>query len=92
MANFLFIRPTSEGGKKTVFLVNTVTLVDQHYSTIKRHTDLNVEKFSGDMNVDYWTKEDWDTKLAPSQVIVLTAQIFLDICLHHYFSKYKIIE
>lgn len=69
--------------------MNTVPLVEQHYFSVKRHTDFEVGRFSGDQNVDGWTNEQWQSQLMKYQVIVLTAQIFLDIVLHGQFSKYQ---
>lgn len=71
----------------TVILVNNVPLVEQHAKTIRRITDFTVGEFTGDMNVDFWTKEEWLSKLIPCQISVFTAQVFLDILRHGYFSK-----
>lgn len=80
-------RKLEDGGKLTVFLVNSVVLVEQHYNTIRRHTDFEVGRFSGDMNVDMWTESYWIMQLNSYRIIVLTAQIFLDIVRHGYLGE-----
>ncbi|XP_067000048.2 endoribonuclease Dcr-2 [Anabrus simplex] len=77
-----------DGGKRTFFMVNTVALVMQQAQYIRRHTPLSVGHFSGDMNVDFWTKEVWLEHLNKYQVVVMTTQIFLDL-LHHRYIKLK---
>ncbi|XP_044016604.1 endoribonuclease Dicer-like [Aphidius gifuensis] len=74
----------NKGGKRTVFIVNTVPLVDQQSSCILKYTDLTCRGYSGDMNVDFWKKNDWINEFEKYQVLVMTAQIFVDI-LHHSF-------
>ncbi|XP_075227307.1 endoribonuclease Dcr-2 isoform X2 [Lycorma delicatula] len=82
-------RPFSEGfkgSKRAFFLVNTVELVNQQAKAIRRHTSFKVGQYSGDMNVDLWTKERWLQELEFNSVIVMTAQILLNM-LQHYYLK-----
>ncbi|XP_015776860.1 PREDICTED: endoribonuclease Dicer-like [Acropora digitifera] len=74
------------GGKRTFFLVNTVPLASQQAKVIEKHTDLKVEKYIGAMNVDLWDKEKWEDELNKSNVLVMTAQIFLDLLNHAYIK------
>uniref|UniRef100_A0A0K8S5D2 Uncharacterized protein n=1 Tax=Lygus hesperus TaxID=30085 RepID=A0A0K8S5D2_LYGHE len=72
----------TEGGKRTFFLVNTVQLVTQQANCVASQTPHTVGTYSGDMNVDYWTKEKWLAELDKHEVLVMTAQIFLNLVLH----------
>ncbi|XP_015124116.1 endoribonuclease Dicer [Diachasma alloeum] len=78
--------PFSEGGKRTIFAVNTVPLVTQQSAYIRRHTDLTCQGYSGDMGVDFWIQSRWKEEFEKNQVLVMTAQIFLDILEHGYMS------
>jgi len=49
-------------------MVNTVALVGQQAAYIKRHSHHSVGEYSGDMNVDYWSKEKWQEELSKNQV------------------------
>nr|XP_045623564.1 endoribonuclease Dicer-like [Procambarus clarkii] len=72
----------SNGSKRTVFVVNTVPLVHQQAIAIENHTGLNVGKYEGSMGVDYWTDDQWLEQLEKNEVLVVVAQIFLDLILH----------
>ncbi|XP_047345738.1 endoribonuclease Dicer isoform X1 [Vespa velutina] len=80
----------SQGGKRTIFVVNTVPLVTQQAEYIARHTGLSCKGYCGDMKVDFWTKEIWLKELDEQQVLVMTSQIFLDIINHAYLHLNKI--
>lgn len=70
-----------------MFLVNTVALVDQHSNNLKRHTPFKVGAYSGDMNVDYWSKEKWNEEFSKYQIFVMTTQIFLNIIVSSFLSN-----
>ncbi|XP_043279610.1 endoribonuclease Dicer isoform X2 [Venturia canescens] len=74
--------PYSKGGKRIIFAVNTVPLVSQQSEYIARHTGLACKGFSGDMGVDYWSKEDWLKEIEDNQVLVLVAEICLSLIQH----------
>ncbi|XP_011300777.1 endoribonuclease Dicer [Fopius arisanus] len=76
--------PFSEGGKRTIFAVNTVPLVIQQSGYIARHTGLACTGYSGDMKVDFWSGDKWKEEFEKNQVLVMTTQIFLDILEHGY--------
>ncbi|XP_066938837.1 endoribonuclease Dicer-like [Macrobrachium rosenbergii] len=71
-----------KGSKRTVFVVNTVTLVGQQGSAIEKQTGLKVGQYEGSKGVDNWSDKKWDGELEKHEVIVITAQIFLDLILH----------
>jgi endoribonuclease Dicer len=73
--------------KRTVFLVPTRPLVKQQAAEIRRHFDVKVGEYTGDMNVDFWKKDQWIKELIKNEVIVMTPQIFLNM-LNHNFIKF----
>ncbi|XP_076668388.1 endoribonuclease Dcr-2 isoform X2 [Andrena cerasifolii] len=75
-------RPYTEGGKHTVFLVNTVPLVTQQSLYIARLTGLSCGELSGDKNVDFWTRSTWAKMLEEHQVLVMTTSILVDAICH----------
>lgn len=69
-------RPYMEGGKRSIFAVNTVALVLQQADYIRRHTGLTCKGYSGDMNVDYWKEEQWLAEIEANQVLNFLVFIF----------------
>lgn len=67
---FYIFRPYEEGGKRSIFIVNTVALVEQQSAYISRHTDLTCKGYSGDMMVDFWQEQQWITELEQQQVLI----------------------
>lgn len=65
--------PFSNGGKRAVFLVNTVALVEQQAVFVERHLQVSqVGQYSGDMHVDFWNKSVWDGEFEKFQVSFLS--------------------
>ncbi|EGI69620.1 Endoribonuclease Dcr-1 [Acromyrmex echinatior] len=62
-------KPYQEGGKRSIFVVNTVALVEQQSTYIKRHTDLRCKGYSGDMMVDFWMEEEWITEIEEHETL-----------------------
>ncbi|XP_076245317.1 endoribonuclease Dcr-2 [Calliopsis andreniformis] len=83
-------KPWSEGGKRTLFVVNTVPLVIQQCEYIARLTGLTCGAFSGEMGIDFWSESEWLIHLQENQVLVLTGQILADAIAHGYVSLNKI--
>ena len=69
----------------SVFL--KVQLVQQQSDYIRTHTDLSVGCYHGELGVDFWSKEKWDSEFEKYQVLVLTAQVFLNVLDHNFFRK-----
>lgn len=80
----------SEGGKIGIMLVNTVPLVEQHAETIAMHTDLRVGALSGEMNVDFWIKKDWDTKCKKNNMFIMTGKILENALKQKYIDLNRI--
>lgn len=68
MFNFIF-RSYDEGGKHTVFIVNTVPLVMQQSEYITRLTGLSCAALSGDIGIDVWTNKEWNAQLKEHKVL-----------------------
>ncbi|XP_051160014.1 endoribonuclease Dicer-like [Leptopilina boulardi] len=76
----------SSGTKRTVFIVNTVPLVSQQTDYLTRHTGLKAKGFSGDMQVDFWDNKKWWSEIEDTPILVMIAQIFVDIVNHGIMS------
>ncbi|XP_055921701.1 endoribonuclease Dicer [Eupeodes corollae] len=81
-----FQKPFNEGGKRCVFLCNTVELARQNAREIANVTNFKVGLFIGDMNVDNWPQEKWESEIMGNQVFVGTSQVFVDMVTHQYLS------
>ncbi|VDM39187.1 unnamed protein product [Toxocara canis] len=75
------------GAKRAFFLVDKVLLVDQQAAHIEYHTTLRVGKMHGRLNTDVWSdRSKFDTFIAEHHVVVLTAQVFLNLLNHAFFK------
>lgn len=68
---FPFYSPLRQGGKRSLFIVNTVVLARQQAEFLSQTTSFIVKCFTGDMNVDEWKKERWREEFEKSQVCIL---------------------
>jgi endoribonuclease Dicer len=68
----------TEGGKRSVFLVNSVFLAKQQKRAIEFHLPYRVASVTGDDNVDAFVRSDWHEILDKNEILVMTAQCFLD--------------
>lgn len=59
-------------GKKTIFLVPKVPLVDQQRSFLAEQTPLRVRGYTGSMGVESWDKGRWALEFAQSDCLVMT--------------------
>lgn len=81
--------PYSKGGKRTIFLANTVPLVKQQSVFLNQQTHLKVGEYYGSRVIDQklldtWDKNIWDKELEKHQVLVMSPQILVDL-IHHNF-------
>lgn len=58
----------------------------QQCKAISQHMSVKVKYYTGDMGVDFWDNKTWDKELDENRVLVMTAQILVNI-LHHGFIK-----
>uniref|UniRef100_A0AAF5CWV1 Endoribonuclease Dicer n=1 Tax=Strongyloides stercoralis TaxID=6248 RepID=A0AAF5CWV1_STRER len=69
----------SEGGKRIFFIVNNVSLVEQQARHIRNECELVVGELHGESSVNVCDLEKIKAFLDKNQVIVLTAQILVDL-------------
>ncbi|VDO59386.1 unnamed protein product [Haemonchus placei] len=68
-----------------------VALVDQQAEHIQCHTTLTVGRMHGSLNSDVWNKQSgFDDFMSVHNVVVITAQVFLDLIDHAYFNIAKL--
>ncbi|KAK6022939.1 RNase3 domain protein [Ostertagia ostertagi] len=83
--------PFESGGKRAFFVVDKVALVDQQAEHIQCHTTLTVGRMHGSLNSDVWNKQSgFDEFMSVHNVVVITAQVFLDLIDHAYFNIAKL--
>lgn len=68
LIEFFLLRPISKGGKRSVFLTHSKALALQQAGVIGKMTSLNVGVYTGDMNVDGWSREKWTSEFENAQV------------------------
>lgn len=59
--------------------MNAVPLVEQHAKVLRLRTPFQVGAYSGAMNVDNWSKEQWIMEFNKNQVLVMTVQILVNL-------------
>ena len=64
--------------------------MEQQAKVIEMHTNLSVGHYVGEMGVDKWSGNVWQEEFKRNQVLVMTAQIFLDILLHGFLPLAKV--
>ncbi|CAL7946238.1 unnamed protein product [Xylocopa violacea] len=84
------IRKSNKGDKHTVFIVNTVPLVEQQSEYIARLTDLSCVGLSSNVGVDFWKESEWNAQLNKHEVLVMTSQILVDALCSGYIDLNKI--
>lgn len=60
-------------------MVERVPLVFQQTNVVQSNIDARIEKMCGETNVDAWSHPKWRENIANNDILVMTAQIFLDI-------------
>ncbi|CAH9090311.1 unnamed protein product [Cuscuta europaea] len=66
----------------SVFLVPKVPLVYQQAEVIRERTGYQVGHYCGEMGQDFWDARRWQHEFESKQVLVMTAQILLNILRH----------
>ncbi|KAL9315521.1 hypothetical protein ACSQ67_016522 [Phaseolus vulgaris] len=74
-----------------VFVVPQVVLVSQQAETVKKHTDLKVGVYWGDMGVHFWDGGTWKQEMEKYEVLIMTPVILLN-CLRHSFLELNMIK
>ncbi|XWS76792.1 hypothetical protein CRYUN_Cryun01aG0208300 [Craigia yunnanensis] len=66
----------------SIFLVPKVPLVYQQADVIRERTGFQVGHYCGEMGQDFWDTRRWQREFETKQVLVMTAQILLNIFRH----------
>ncbi|OWM68603.1 hypothetical protein CDL15_Pgr023568 [Punica granatum] len=74
-----------------VFLVPKVPLVYQQAEVIRERTGFQVGHYCGEMGQDFWDARRWHREFETKQVLVMTAQILLNV-LRHSIIKMEMIN
>lgn len=61
----------SRNGKRAFFVAPTKVLVIQSATTLLTHTHFQVGYYTGDMNVDSWTKQVWEVQFESNNVSIM---------------------
>ncbi|KAJ3550147.1 hypothetical protein NM688_g5106 [Phlebia brevispora] len=77
-------------GKIIVFLVPKVALVEQQGDFIAKETPLRVSKCYGATAIDMTDRSGWRKEIEDHDVLVMTAQIFLNILTHSHWTMDKV--
>lgn len=80
----------SEGGKRSIFLVNTIVLAKQIEESISNQLPYKVCILTGEQNVDAFNEGKWREIIDENEILVLTAQCFADAVTHTYISLAQI--
>ncbi len=83
-------------GKRTIFLCETVPLVQQQANFLRIHHHLNVgdyfgDKLIGEKQLDSWDQAIWTEELKKNQILVMTPQILVDMIQHSFIGKLYLI-
>lgn len=76
----------SEGGRRSLFLVNTVCLGQQVAEEIRKLLGLGVACWNSETHKKSWSKERYHLEFEKNQIFVATAQLFLDAVKHSFIS------
>ncbi|KAL4065225.1 hypothetical protein V8B97DRAFT_1946194 [Scleroderma yunnanense] len=77
-------------GKVVVFLVPKVALVEQQATFITSQTPLRVRKFHGSLDMELSDRANWKAAFESADVVVMTAQIFLNVLTHSHWNIDKV--
>lgn len=83
-------RSYSDGGRRSVFLVNTVCLAKQQAESIESMLPYSVAVLSGEQSVDFWDETKWLKVLDENHILVATAQVVLDAINRRYLRLEQI--
>jgi len=63
----VFLRTIEDGGKRSIFMCNTVELARQHFVELKKCLNLNIGLYVGDRDVDLYHRGKWEHELRNNQ-------------------------
>ncbi len=56
---------------------------------MRKHLDLRVGLYYGELNLDCWNKAKWMDELAGHDLLVMTPQVLLDVLRHGFITVRK---
>ncbi|KAH8413794.1 hypothetical protein KR222_008371, partial [Zaprionus bogoriensis] len=74
-----FDKSIEAGGQRGLFICNTVELARQQTMCVKKYTNFKTGLYVGEQGTDNWTRSKWAEEISEKQVMVGTAQVFLDL-------------
>ena len=77
-------------GKTIVFFVPKVSLVEQQARYIEKETGLRVDRLHGALAHSFSDRQAWKKKFDNHDVIVVTAQLFIELITHSLCSIDKV--
>lgn len=88
-------KPYSQGGKRSIFLANTVPLVKQQAEFLRNQTHFEIGDYFGDKKIDnkildVWSAEIWKKQLEIKQILVMTPKIFENMIDHSFIDLEKV--
>ncbi|KAG8835582.1 Dicer-like protein 1 [Serendipita sp. 400] len=81
---------TVDTKKVSVFLVPQVPLVEQQRLFLEENSSLEIRGYTGSMGVDGWNRSAWINEFMEADVLVMTAQIFLNILNHAHWKMSQV--
>jgi endoribonuclease Dicer len=82
-----FKLPITQGGRRSLFLVNTVALGDQVADEIRKNLNVKVSFWSSETSKKTsWTKERFQKELNDHHVLISTVQLFVDAVKHSFIN------
>lgn len=93
MVRILFITENysslSDGGKRTIFLTNTVVLAKQQAEVLEKMCrPLKTAVYTGDMNVDAWRRDRWESEFDDNKVSLFGSwKATIPLLLFWFFKK-----
>ncbi|KAH8277764.1 hypothetical protein KR018_005614, partial [Drosophila ironensis] len=75
-----------DGGKRAIFMCNTVELARQQAEAVRQSTNLKVGFYVGEQGVDDWSRSQWSSEIQEKQVFVGTAQVMVDMLSQRYLK------
>ncbi|ESP02872.1 hypothetical protein LOTGIDRAFT_111015 [Lottia gigantea] len=72
-------KPLSEGGKRTIYVVNSDDTAEFQCQILSRHTNLKIGYYTIDKDTENWAKDKWQEEFTSKHVLVFTAEVILDV-------------
>ncbi|XP_063958969.1 endoribonuclease Dicer-like [Lytechinus pictus] len=71
--------PVKDGGKRSIFLVNSESYLSKCGNVIHTHTDLDVKEYRNREEMSSWDKTKWQDEIEHCHVAVMDSEIFLKL-------------